>query len=99
MLQKSTMAAVMLFCTSVIGHSCDVCSGGLRNIGSGLLTAYKFNYINLNWDQQKFNQVLFTGLGSEDYYNNISLSAQHYVIPKLRVTTSCLLYTSDAADD
>lgn len=65
--------------------ACDACGCSISGGGIGLLSAYRYNYIGLQWYRSAFATIPGHGQGADDSFNTFELSFRYHLSDRLKV--------------
>lgn len=78
----------MFCCAALPPHSlrsCDVCGSSVGNIGIGLLTDYRSNFIKLGYDVSPFKSTTERGYTVQDNFHQLDLSCRYSITKRIRL--------------
>ena len=65
--------------------ACDVCGCSINGTGLGLMSAYRYNFVGMNWQYASFEGSLLHGSGSIDHFHTAELAVRYHFTDNFKV--------------
>ncbi|MGB0983016.1 MAG: hypothetical protein ACPG19_03185 [Saprospiraceae bacterium] len=83
---KKIIFILVLGCTLQFqALACDVCGCSVNGTGLGLISAYRYNFVGMNWQFASFEGSLLHGSGSIDHFHTAELAVRYHFTDNFKI--------------